>query len=257
MYRKPNGRLFVAVAALIAGGAFATARAADDMAGMKTDKDSKETKAPATKPSAKTAPQKMEIAVTDKGFEPDKFTVKKGQPVEFVFTRTTDQTFIKEVVLDTGGTTKVQKPLPLNKPVVIKTKFIKAGDLKYACGMNMFSGTVTVQWSACRTPAPIAADFGSVLRRRRAMLRIHRNAPASNANVPSDSPGLCPQKGQAAAERSRIHRSASCEASACTAARILLPHTGRLAGKPFERGHVDPPGNPLQHSSLREAGATR
>lgn len=145
MHRNPNKGLLVAIAALILGGAFATARAADDMAGMKMDKDSKETKAPATKPSAKMAPEKMEIAVTDKGFEPDKLTVKKGEPVELVFTRKTDQTCIKDVVLDTGAAKKIQKSLPLNKPVVIKTKFTKAGDLKYVCGMNMFSGTVTVQ----------------------------------------------------------------------------------------------------------------
>ena len=144
MHRTPNRRLFVAIAALVLGGAFATARAADDMAGMKMDKDSKETKAPATK-ATKMAPEKVEIAVTDKGFEPDKLTVKKGEPVELVFTRKTDQTCIKEVVLDTGASKKVQKSLPLNKPVVIKTKFTKAGDLKYVCGMNMFSGTVTVQ----------------------------------------------------------------------------------------------------------------
>ena len=70
--------------------------------------------------------------------------MKKGQPVELVFTRKTDQTCIKEVILDTGSS-KIQKPLPLNKAVTIKTKFTKAGDLKYACNMNMFSGTVTVQ----------------------------------------------------------------------------------------------------------------
>lgn len=145
MHRKPNRGLFVAIAALILGGTFATARAADDMAGMKMDKDSKETKAPAKKAAGKMAAEKVEIAVTDKGFEPDKLTVKKGEPVELVFTRKTDQTCIKEVVLDTGATKKVQKSLPLNKPVVIKTKFTKAGDLKYVCGMNMFSGTVTVQ----------------------------------------------------------------------------------------------------------------
>jgi hypothetical protein len=36
-------------------------------------------------------------------------------------------------------------------------------------------------------------------RRRRLSERIHRNAPASNANVPRDTPGLCPQKGHAIA----------------------------------------------------------
>jgi len=93
---------------------------------------------------ANKGPAKLEIAITDKGFEPDKVEVMKGQPVELVFTRKTDQTCIKEVILDTGAK-KVQKPLPLNKPVTIKAKFTKAGDLKYVCNMNMFSGTVKVQ----------------------------------------------------------------------------------------------------------------
>ena len=132
--------------AFVLVGAATTARAADDMPGMDhgkmggtTDKDKK-----AAKETTKKGGEKLEIAITDKGFEPDKVQVKKGQPVELVFTRKTDQTCIKEVVLDTGSS-KIQKPLPLNKPVTIKTKFTKAGDLKYACNMNMFSGTVTVQ----------------------------------------------------------------------------------------------------------------
>ena len=145
--------LLATVAALVLAGAPFGARA-DDMAGMKMEKAKAEktektekTKEPAADASgakAKKGTEKLEVAITDKGFEPDKLEVKKGQPVELVFTRKTDQTCIKEVVLDTGAA-KIQKPLPLNKPVVIKTKFTKAGDLKYACNMNMFSGTVTVQ----------------------------------------------------------------------------------------------------------------
>ena len=141
-----KAKLLVPVIALALAGASAAARAADDMAGMDhakmggaTDKDKK----PA-KEAAKKGGEKLEIAITDKGFEPDKVEVKKGQPVELVFTRKTDQTCIKEVVLDTGSS-KIQKPLPLNKAVTIKTKFTKTGDLKYACNMNMFSGTVTVR----------------------------------------------------------------------------------------------------------------
>jgi plastocyanin domain-containing protein len=96
------------------------------------------------KKAAKKSEARIEIAITDKGFEPSKVEVKKGEPVELVFTRKTDQTCIKEVVLDTGGK-KIEKPLPLDKPVAITTKFTKTGDLKYACKMNMFSGTVSVQ----------------------------------------------------------------------------------------------------------------
>ena len=140
--------LLVSLTAFALFGAPTAARAADDMGGMKMGDskpaaEKKPDKEMAREP-AKKGSGKLEIAITDKGFEPDKLEVMKGQPVELVFTRKTDQTCIKEVILDTGAK-KIQKPLPLNKPVTIKTKFTKAGDLKYACNMNMFSGTVTVQ----------------------------------------------------------------------------------------------------------------
>jgi plastocyanin domain-containing protein len=137
--------LIVSTALALAGG-WSVARAADDMAGMnmgEAKKPAKETAAVTAKRGEKG--EKVEIAVTENGFEPDKVTVKKGEPVELVFTRTTDKTCIKVVVLDTGAPKKIQKALPLNKPVIIKTKFAKAGSLSYACNMNMFSGTVTVQ----------------------------------------------------------------------------------------------------------------
>jgi plastocyanin domain-containing protein len=135
--------LLTTIAALVLAAASGAARA-DDMAGMKMDTKAKQPAADAGSATMKKGVEKLEVAVTEKGFEPDKLEVKKDQPVELVFTRKTDKTCIKEVILDTGAA-KIQKPLPLNKPVVIKTKFTKAGDLKYACNMNMFSGTVTVQ----------------------------------------------------------------------------------------------------------------
>ena len=142
--------LLATIAALVLAGASGAARA-DDMAGMKMDKGTTE-KAAADKKGvsgadgakAKKGTEKLDVAITEKGFEPNTVEVKKGQPVELVFTRKTDQTCIKEVILDTGAS-KVKKAVPLNKPVVFKTKFTKAGDLKYVCNMNMFSGTVKVQ----------------------------------------------------------------------------------------------------------------
>lgn len=152
---KSNKGVLIAITAFALSGAWSVARAADDMGGMKMDKgaagkgamDKKPAKEPAADAAgakAKKGAEKLDVAITEKGFEPDMLEVKKGQPVELVFTRKTDKTCIKEVILDTGSA-KVQKPLPLNKPVTIKTKFTKAGDLKYVCNMNMFSGTVKVQ----------------------------------------------------------------------------------------------------------------
>jgi plastocyanin domain-containing protein len=138
-----KSKALIASTALALAGGWSVARAADDMAGMNMGQEKK----PAKETAAATAKkgEKVEISVTDKGFEPDKVMVKKGESVELVFTRKTDKTCIKEVVLDTGAPKKIQKALPLNKPVTIKTKFAKAGSLSYACKMNMFSGTVTVQ----------------------------------------------------------------------------------------------------------------
>ena len=148
MNRTPKKTLLVTLMALALGGVSRAALAADDMGGMKMgDSKAAATKSDAkkaVKDSAKKGAEKVEIAVTEKGFEPSTIDVKKGQPVELVFTRKTDQTCIKDVVLDTGSS-KIERPLPLNKPVAIKTKFAKAGDLKYACKMNMMSGTVKVQ----------------------------------------------------------------------------------------------------------------
>jgi plastocyanin len=97
----------------------------------------------ATKPEPTRGP--IVITVTETGFQPDKITVKKGEPVTFAFTRTTDRTCAKEVVMQVSPTEKIEKPLPLNERVEVTTTFPNSGEVKYACGMNMFSGVVTVQ----------------------------------------------------------------------------------------------------------------
>jgi len=148
MNRTIKKTVLVTLTAFALGAIAHVASAADDMGGMKMGESKAEGKKAATKETAKDgakkAGEKVEIAITDKGFEPSTIEVKKGEPVELVFTRKTDQTCIKEVVLDTGSK-KIEKPLPLNKPVAIKTKFMKAGENKYACKMDMFKGTVKVQ----------------------------------------------------------------------------------------------------------------
>lgn len=88
---------------------------------------------------------RLAIVVTEKGFEPADVTVPAGKPVTLVFTRKTEQTCAKEVILVMGDGTKVEKQLPLDKPVEIAATFPAAGKLGYACGMDMVKGTITVQ----------------------------------------------------------------------------------------------------------------
>ena len=97
---------------------------------------------------AKTAPaaaDRFDIKVTDKGFEPDDVNVPAGRPVTLVFERKTDQTCAKQVVLKLADGSKIERDLPLGKPVEISTTFPTAGKLGYACGMDMIKGTITVQ----------------------------------------------------------------------------------------------------------------
>ena len=97
-------------------------------------------------PAATTATEaRFEIAVTDKGFEPADVNVPAGKPVTLVFDRKTDETCAKQVVIKLDGGKKIQKDLPLNKPVEVSVTFPKAGKLTYACGMDMIKGTISVQ----------------------------------------------------------------------------------------------------------------
>ena len=94
--------------------------------------------------SAPTDSSRVAIAVTENGFEPAKVAVKKGVATTLVFTRKTDATCAKAVVIPVGDQ-KITKDLPLNQPVEIAVTFPQAGDIQYACGMDMVHGVVTVQ----------------------------------------------------------------------------------------------------------------
>ncbi|CAN5423247.1 hypothetical protein BH11MYX1_BH11MYX1_00370 [soil metagenome] len=109
-------------------------------------KESEATPSPATPPSAaaKSSATRFEIAVTDEGFNPADVKVPVATPVTLVFTRKTDQTCAKEIVITLDGK-KVQKALPLGTPVEIAATFPTAGTLSYACGMDMVKATLTVQ----------------------------------------------------------------------------------------------------------------
>ena len=90
-------------------------------------------------------PRRIDISVTEMGFSPDKIAVKKDEAVSLVFTRKTDKTCAKDVVIQVSDKEKIQKTLPLNTPITVATKFVKAGDVRFACGMNMVSGVIQVQ----------------------------------------------------------------------------------------------------------------
>ena len=82
------------------------------------------------------------LTVTDKGFEPVVVTVAAGKPVTLVVTRTTAQTCATELVMPAHG---INQPLPLGQAVEITFTPEKAGELSYACAMDMYKGKVIVK----------------------------------------------------------------------------------------------------------------
>ncbi len=95
-------------------------------------------------PSTPAAPARFQIAVTSAGFEPKNVVVPKGKPIIFTFERRVERTCGTEIVMMVDGQ-KIEKELPLNKPVELAITFGTAGTVKYACSMDMIRGTITVQ----------------------------------------------------------------------------------------------------------------
>lgn len=100
---------------------------------------------PATPTPVAAAPAPIAIEVTSQGFSPNKIVVKKGVPVTLVFTRTSDKTCAKEVVIAVGDGTTIERALPLKQKVEIAMTFAKTGELSYACKMDMVTGIISVQ----------------------------------------------------------------------------------------------------------------
>lgn len=91
------------------------------------------------------AQRQIQVEVTEKGFVPNQIEVKVKEWVEFVFTRTTDNTCAKRVIFDLGGNETIQHNLPLNKPVTFTSRFERSGTVPFACEMKMVTGSVVVR----------------------------------------------------------------------------------------------------------------
>lgn len=88
---------------------------------------------------------KMQVAnvkVTDSSFDPARLTLRAGVPARITFTRTSDKTCGTAVVF---ASLNIRRELPLNQPVTIEFTPGTAGEIAFACGMNMLHGTVVVQ----------------------------------------------------------------------------------------------------------------
>jgi hypothetical protein len=86
-------------------------------------------------------PGVVEVAVTEKGFEPDHIPAKKGELLTMLVTRKTDKTCATEIVMKDPP---LNVALPLNVPVEVKVTPTHEGELLFTCAMNMIGGYIVV-----------------------------------------------------------------------------------------------------------------
>ncbi|MEO7789457.1 MAG: efflux RND transporter periplasmic adaptor subunit [Vicinamibacterales bacterium] len=86
--------------------------------------------------------QEVRVTVTETSFDPQRLTWRAGVPARVTFTRTSDKTCATAVVF---ASLDIRRELPLNVPVTIEFTPDTAGEIAFACGMNMLRGTIVVE----------------------------------------------------------------------------------------------------------------
>ena len=106
------------------------------------DKGKKDKAAPPPPPTAPAATidgmRRVDIAVDKDGYKPDRITGKPGENLDLVFRRTFDAECISKLKTPDGKLVD----LPMNTPVEVGVTVPAKGELHFACGMDMFHGTI-------------------------------------------------------------------------------------------------------------------
>jgi plastocyanin domain-containing protein len=117
------------------------------VAAISCKKESAETKPASTKEAPVSAGtvqngvRKIDIEANKDGYTPDKIAGKPGEKLDLVFKRTFEADCISQLKTPDGKLVD----LPMNKPVDVEVTVPEKGELTFACGMDMFHGTIIAQ----------------------------------------------------------------------------------------------------------------
>ncbi|MBX3292931.1 MAG: cupredoxin domain-containing protein [Acidobacteria bacterium] len=81
------------------------------------------------------------ITVSSNGYEPSSIPVVKGQPVKLAFYRADSENCGGEVVF---AKQNIRKKLPVGETVLVEFTPTEAGEISFACGMDMLRGKLVV-----------------------------------------------------------------------------------------------------------------
>jgi peroxiredoxin len=86
--------------------------------------------------------QRATIVVNAEGYQPRSIVLRRGVPARLTFVRRVAEGCGTEIVIPAYG---INRPLPLNVPVVVSFTPKTAGRIKITCGMDMFRGALIVR----------------------------------------------------------------------------------------------------------------
>jgi len=89
--------------------------------------------------------RRVDVAITDEGFRPDRVHGRVGETITLVFTRTVERSCVDRVVVSLEKDGRIERDLPLRVPVSVTLVLEEAGELGFACPMGMHGGTIEVQ----------------------------------------------------------------------------------------------------------------
>lgn len=83
----------------------------------------------------------IEIAANENGYVPDRIAGKPGEKLKLKFTRTVDGECLSQLKTPDGKVID----LPKNAPVEVDVTVPADGEVKFACGMDMFFAVVVAE----------------------------------------------------------------------------------------------------------------
>ena len=88
------------------------------------------------------APRKEIHIIVDGGYTPNRIQVNEGEPVTLVFERREFTPCSQEVVFPSLN---LRRALPPKQRVSVALPALRVGEYEWKCGMNMLTGTITVE----------------------------------------------------------------------------------------------------------------
>ena len=90
----------------------------------------------------KTRIQKVTVALTEDGYQPTTFKLRRGIPAQITFIRKVSATCGTQVVFPEYD---IKRALPLNEPVILEFTPNRSGKFTFSCGMGMLRVSLVVQ----------------------------------------------------------------------------------------------------------------